>query len=76
MLVIGWRAGEQHFLDLLKAHLSAKIHLYVVTGAVAEAEDVRSIIVQSHSDRLWSNAEVSGLGFTDFILSGKASGFL
>ena len=76
LLVIGWRAGEQHFLDLLKAHLSAPIHLYVVTGATGEAEDVRSIIVQSHRDGRWTNAEVSGLGFTDFILSGKASTFL
>jgi hypothetical protein len=73
VLVIGWRATEQHFLDLLRTHLKPGIRLSVVAkGEDAEKAGVRIC-------RALVNPSYKGLsdeGFSGFILSGLAERFL
>lgn len=44
ILIVGWRATEEHFLQLLKTHLSKNVHIQVVVAGQTEAEQVLSRI--------------------------------
>ena len=70
--MIGWRATEAHFLDLLKTHLLPGVYLSVVARGPEGAERIR---VRIH-DALVSNPPSStaerATGFTDFMLSRRA----
>jgi SIR2-like protein len=76
VLVIGWRATEQHFLDLLRIHVRRGTHLHVVAGGKTDAEEIRTRIcralMNSPPNYIWESAR----GFTDFILSGAAEKYL
>jgi len=75
ILVIGWRAAETHFLDLLKHHLRLGTYVSIVVGGQAEATDVR---VKIHTALLNNPPESreETTGFTEFIRSGRAVEFL
>jgi hypothetical protein len=75
-LVIGWRAAEEHFLDLMKTHLKPGIRLHVVAKGLKDAEDARVRICRTLVHCRPSHVSESDEGFTDFILSGKAAKFL
>jgi SIR2-like domain len=75
ILVIGWRASEARFLDLLKRHLNRGVYLCVVAGNQAEAEKIK---VRIH-EVLLNNPPSSTsdhTGFTEFIRSRRAEGIL
>lgn len=76
VLVIGWRATEQHFLDLLKTHLRRGVHLHVVARDLIDAEDARVRICRALTNNPPAHSSVSDEGFTSFILSRKAEEFL
>ncbi len=75
ILVIGWRATEDHFLDLLKRNLKRGVYLAVVAGNASEAEKVRV-----HINRALINNPPSSsaepTGFTEFMRSRRAEHIL
>ncbi len=71
MLTIGWRAMEEHFLRLLREHVSEMPSLMVVTGNQREAMEIASRL---QPDRL--DVHCTQGGFTDSILSGEIERFL
>jgi len=75
VVLIGWRATEEHFLKLLKQHLRPGISISVVSGDKEEAERVRVRINRAlFPTRPDSTAEPAG--FTDFIRSRRAEAIL
>ncbi len=74
LLVIGWRATDAPFLELLRAHLPPHISAMTVAGSREEAENVVENFGSAGIRRkefLCSNS-----GFTGFIQSGEAESFL
>ena len=73
VLVIGWRATEYHFLQLLAQKHRPPLRVMIVSGSPESAREV--------GDRL-KEAGVTGTfflatgGFTNFVLSGEATEFL
>jgi len=76
ILVIGWRATEEHFLNLLKTYLKPGVRLHVVAKGLKDAVDTRVRICQALTNSRPSHASESDEGFSDFILSGKVEKFL
>jgi SIR2-like domain len=76
VLVIGWRGAEEHFLDILKAHLATGVRMHIVTKGLKDAEDTRVRICTALVKNPPATVTLSDEGFTDFILSGKAEKFL
>jgi hypothetical protein len=75
-LFIGWRATEEHFLNLLKMHLKPGVRLHVVAGGLKDAEEAQVRICRALINNRPSHASASDEGFTNFILSGTAGEFL
>jgi hypothetical protein len=73
VLVIGWRATEGHFLDLLKAHVRTALRsvpsfrLHVVAGDQKDAEEARVRICRTLQCRASDTISESGRGFTAFM---------
>jgi SIR2-like domain len=76
VLVIGWRATEAHFLELLKMHLKSDVHLHVVAKGLKDADDAKVSICRALMNNRPSHVSLSDEGFTDFILSGAPEKFL
>lgn len=76
VLVIGWRAAEEHFLRLLREHLPAGISLYIVSGSAADAEETRLRINRALEKKGPAHINTNANGFSDFILSRQAEIFL
>lgn len=78
ILVVGWRATEQHFLKLLGNRftgLKPGVQLYIVAGSKANAEETSVGINRALlNNRPYSSIDPSG--FTDFLDSGRAKSFL
>ena len=73
ILIVGWRAAEQHFLSLLKEFLSQEVPAYVVAGDKQSALEVISRIQQAGVSM---DARPAEGGFTDFTVSREAEKFL
>jgi hypothetical protein len=76
LLVIGWRAAEEHFLNLLKTLIKPGVLLHVVAGGLKDAEEAQVRICRVLINSRPSRVSISDQGFTDFILSGAAEKFL
>lgn len=83
ILVIGWRATEAHFLELLKRNLGPGVQLYIVAGQPPLAgmknppgEVTRVNICRALSNKLPQISTIDPGGFTDFVGSGRATSFL
>lgn len=85
ILVVGWRATEQNFLNLLANRLTGLrrgVQLYIVAGSQANALETRVRIYRallnnppnSPYDSPDSSCDTGG--FTDFLDSGRAKSFL
>lgn len=75
ILVIGWRATEDNFFELLNEHLQAKVPVYIVAGNEKDAQDISVTIHR----KLVSKAPITKCdsgGFTDFMRDGRAVEFL
>lgn len=72
VLVIGWRATEAHFLDLLNKHLQwgRRPYVYVVSADQTEAKQTGARIQPALRYSSSFSAE-SAAGFTEFMRSGR-----
>lgn len=75
ILVIGWRATEAHFLDLLKQNLKRGVYLCIVAGNQKEAEDVKVRIHRALPNNQPSSSP-EPTGFTEFIRTRRAEQIL
>jgi len=83
ILVIGWRATEAHFLELLKANLRRGVQVYIVAGKpqlagttnlAGEATSVS--ICRALPNNPPQSPTIDPGGFTDFLGSGRAKSCL
>jgi hypothetical protein len=72
VLVIGWRATEKHFLDLLKSNLKGKINVQAVAGQKPDAEQ---IVTRMQDAGISLDGEAVDGGFTEYIISRQAERF-
>ena len=72
LLVIGWRATEDHFLDLLNKHLQwgRRPCVYIVSANRTEAQQTGDRVHEALSFSSSLSAE-SAAGFTEFMRSGR-----
>jgi hypothetical protein len=75
MLLIGWRATEQHFLNLPQKHVTDLRSGLVVAGSESEAQEIADRVsgALSNARIRWETAPA---GFTDFILNRRADDVL
>jgi hypothetical protein len=71
ILIVGWRATEKHFLDLMNSSGIAKIEVQVVAANKPEAEEV---LGRFTAGRSFPGEAVEG-GFTDYVVSRAAERF-
>jgi hypothetical protein len=76
IFVIGWRASEAHFLELLKQRLRRGVYLSVIAGSPAEAEDIRVRINRVLINNPPSSTAERASGFTEFMRSRRADQIL
>jgi len=68
LLLIGWRATEDHFLKLLTKHVTRPLACTIVAGAEAEARDIASRVGPALAGVRVDWKFAPG-GFTDFIVN-------
>ena len=73
VLSIGWRATEQHFMDLLSESLPETVSLYAVAGNRQQAEEV---IGRFEEVGIRVGGRAAEGGFSDFVVSREAEEFL
>lgn len=73
LLVIGWRATEVTFLQLLAERFGPDVRTMVVAGSSVGAEEVSTKLVHAG---IAGNYFVSPGGFTDFVVTPQADDFL
>ena len=71
ILVVGWRARERHFLDLLRQH-TTQIPIQVVAGKKEHAEEV---IDRIRDGGINISGEAADAGFTEYVISRAAERF-
>jgi len=71
LLVIGWRAKEQHFLRLLKENLQRKVTAVIVAGTEKDAAETRDVLEHAGIAGAWN---LSGAGFSNFVLARRLEG--
>lgn len=74
MLLIGWRATDAPFLDLLRKRLSGPVRGMIVAGSQQEAVDIGGRLCQRNILR--QDFETFGSGFTNFVIQRKGDSFL
>jgi len=75
ILVIGWRATEAHFLDLLKRSLKPGVYLSIVAGNQTQAEEIKVRIHRALVNNPPSSS-AEPTGFTEFIRTRRVEGIL
>ena len=69
LLLIGWRATEAHFLDLLAKHLPGHVRPLIVAGNEMEAVNIdRTLESQLKTGHIALTFEVFPGGFSDLIV--------
>ncbi|HYL85881.1 MAG TPA: SIR2 family protein [Candidatus Angelobacter sp.] len=80
ILVVGWRATEEHFLALLGNRLTGlrpRVELYIVAGPdQQQGEEIGVRICRALLNNPPQSPTVDGGGFTDFIRSPRVQQFL
>jgi hypothetical protein len=74
LLLVGWRAAEENFVNLLAKGLRKNIQKMVVSRTPDSAEKIRSRLIESGIDGAQWN--VNEGGFTDQVLSGRIERFV
>ena len=75
VMMIGWRATEEHFLALLRAHLRRGVFASIVAGGAAPAEEIKIHINRAMWDKP-PDAKAERTGFTDFVRTRRAEQIL
>jgi hypothetical protein len=73
LLVVGWRAAETPFLQLLATNLQQPLHGLVVAGDKAAAMETANRLSEAGVVGLYKHAEG---GFTDFVVERQGDEFL
>jgi hypothetical protein len=68
ILMVGWRASENHFLNLLKENLRPQVSFFAVVGSNAEIDDIRTKLYRTLINKTPNRGE-GGVGFTSFLRS-------
>ncbi|MFQ5596411.1 MAG: hypothetical protein ACE5GK_00010 [Nitrospiria bacterium] len=88
ILVVGWKASEQHFIKMMKEHIKSKVSICIVNGKKKEGEDVydhlRSAGLPLHDrsvPEIYGGVDENRVcilnhGFTEFVQSRKAESVL
>jgi hypothetical protein len=77
ILFIGWRAGETHFLRMLKENLPKLDAFMVVSGNPTESRDLATRIRTELGDAAADTRDfVAETGFSDFIKQRQGDIFL
>ena len=78
ILVVGWRASERHFLNLLGNRLTGLrrgVQIFVVAGSTSDGEEAKLRIHRALINNP-PNCSADPNGFTAFLDSGLAKSFL
>ena len=74
LLMIGWRATENHFLNLLQESIHHQLRVMTVSGSVDGAKESVENLKKA---RLYIDVPIeSSNGFTAFIVNREGDGFL
>jgi hypothetical protein len=76
LLLIGWRATEDHFLDLLRDNIKKPLQVQVVAGSESDARGIASGLKGGPFSNLTVNLECAPAGFTEFIVNRRAEKIL
>jgi hypothetical protein len=76
LLLVGWRATEDHFLSLLSAHLKGPLVAQIVAGSEGEARNIARTLQSGPLSRLNVRWEHAPDGFTDFIINRRVDAIL
>jgi hypothetical protein len=76
LLLIGWRATEDHFLTLLSDNLKGPLIVQVVAGSEAEARSIGVALQNGAFSGLKVDWEYAAEGFTDFVVNRRADAIL
>jgi hypothetical protein len=76
VLIVGWRAMEQHFLKLMQDHLVAPLEVMIVEATTKSAEDVKKQLEPIIESRVTNGIQSVVGGFTQFIENRNVIGFL
>lgn len=72
VMIIGWRATEAHFLDLLKEYLGREVFISVVAADERAARDSQVRISRVLINNRPGCCVERAAGFTEYMLSGRA----
>jgi hypothetical protein len=75
LLVVGWRASEQHFLQRLALGLKHELQVMVVSGSPEAAEETINNLAVARM-RVIGGYQKAEAGFSDFIVGRAVQGFL
>lgn len=75
LLVVGWRASEQHFLQRLALGLKHELQVMVVSGSPADAEETINNLAVARM-RVIGRYQKAEAGFSDFTVGRAIQGFL
>ena len=75
LLVVGWRASEQHFLQRLALGLKHELQVMVVSGSPEAAEETINNLAAARM-RVIGRYKKAESGFSDFIVNRAVQGFL
>jgi hypothetical protein len=74
ILLIGWRASEKSFLQLLKEKLGeTRVHMTAVNGSERSSNESMGRLVQEDIE---GTLHPTGSGFSDFVIQHEVDGFL
>ena len=73
ILVIGWRATEKPFLQMLTRYLKQGVQVFIVAGSVENAREPEGSL---RSARITGTFSIGPWGFTEFIRQREADAFL
>jgi hypothetical protein len=76
LLLIGWRATEDHFLELIDKHLKRPFTAQIVTGSNTDAQDIADRLKTRPFSKFAVRWELAGFGFTDYIINQRADTLL
>jgi hypothetical protein len=73
LLLIGWRATEAHFLDLLAKHLPGHVRALIVAGSEREAINIgRGLESRLKMGQISIRCEAASGGFSDLIVKNSS----
>jgi hypothetical protein len=76
LLIIGWRATEHRFLEMLTEKIGRRLRLMVVTGSEEGSKEIVDRLMKSGLTLKTDGIEFNTQGFSNFIISKQCDKFL